>query len=121
MCVPETSFVLPQQHHRATWSPRGPSREHLHYDTDAFLAAISERTHIFFLPNPNNPTGSSVNAEGLERILRALPEHAIAVIDEAYVECGDASDFVSALGLRRLHERTIVLRTFSKAYGLAAR
>ncbi|MET0342557.1 MAG: histidinol-phosphate transaminase [Polyangiales bacterium] len=119
---PEPSFVCYRSSTIATdmVAREVPLRDHVHYDVDAFLGAISARTHLFFLANPNNPTGSHVSAADLERILRALPEHAIAVIDEAYVEFADAPDYASALGLRRLHERTIVLRTFSKAYGLAA-
>lgn len=119
---PDPSFVCYRSSTIATdmTAVEVPLRDHVHYDVDAFLEAITARTHLFFLANPNNPTGSYVNAEGVERILRALPEHAIAVIDEAYVEFADAADYASALGLRRLHERTIVLRTFSKAYGLAA-
>jgi histidinol-phosphate aminotransferase len=97
-----------------------PLRAHVHYDVDAIVAAFRPETRIFFLANPNNPTGAYVGREGLERILKALPERTVAVLDEAYVEFADASDYASALGMRELHERLIVLRTFSKAYGLAA-
>jgi histidinol-phosphate aminotransferase len=94
--------------------------DHVAYDVEALIAALLPDTRLFFLANPNNPTGAYVGRADLERILRALPERTIAVLDEAYVEFPDASDFVSALELRTLHENTIVLRTFSKAYGLAA-
>lgn len=97
-----------------------PLRDHVHYDVDAMIAALRPETRLFFLANPNNPTGAYVGRADLERILRALPERTVAVIDEAYVEFADASDYASALDLRSLHERLIVLRTFSKAYGLAA-
>lgn len=96
-----------------------PLRAHVEYDIDAFLAALRPNTRLFFLANPNNPTGAYVGRAGLEQLLRALPRQTVALIDEAYVEFADAGDFVSALALRELHERLIVLRTFSKAYGLA--
>jgi len=97
-----------------------PLRDHVHYDVDAIIAALTPDTRLFFLANPNNPTGAYVGRGDLERILEALPEQAVAVLDEAYVEFADAADYISALALRSLHERLIVLRTFSKAYGLAA-
>lgn len=97
-----------------------PLRDHLHYDAEALIAAVRPATRIFFLANPNNPTGAYLARHELERVLRALPERTIAVLDEAYVEFADAPDYASALALRGLHERLIVLRTFSKAYGLAA-
>ena len=97
-----------------------PLREHVHYDLDAMIAAVRPDTRLVFLANPNNPTGAYVGRDGLVRLLEALPSRAIAVIDEAYLEFADAPDFASALSLRDVHPRTIVLRTFSKAYGLAA-
>jgi histidinol-phosphate aminotransferase len=97
-----------------------PLRDHVIYDVDAMIAALRPDTRIFFLANPNNPTGAYVGRADLERLLRALPERTVAVLDEAYFEFPDAKDYVSALELRDLHHNTIVLRTFSKAYGLAA-
>ena len=119
---PDPSFVCYRSSTIATdmRAREVPLRAHVHYDVDGMIAAISPSTHLFFLANPNNPTGSYVGGADLERLLTALPAHTIAVIDEAYVEFADAPDFVSALALRRLHARLIVLRTFSKAYGLAA-
>jgi histidinol-phosphate aminotransferase len=96
-----------------------PMIGHVAYDVDALLAAVRPNTQLFFLANPNNPTGCYVGRADVERILRALPERTIAVFDEAYFEFPDAPDYVSALDFRALHENTIVLRTFSKAYGLA--
>jgi histidinol-phosphate aminotransferase len=97
-----------------------PLRDHVAWDVDAMLAAVRPETRLLFLANPNNPTGAHVGRADLERLLRGLPERVVAVIDEAYVEFADAPDYASALGMRGLHERTLVLRTFSKAYGLAA-
>lgn len=97
-----------------------PLRDHLAWDVDAMLAAVRPETKLLFLANPNNPTGAHVGRAELERLLRDLPPRVVVVLDEAYVEFADADDYVSALDLRELRERLIVLRTFSKAYGLAA-
>jgi histidinol-phosphate aminotransferase len=119
---PDPSFVCYRSSTTATAmaATEVPLLGHVKYDVDALIAAVRPDTRLFFLANPNNPTGAYVGRADLERILRALPERTIAVLDEAYVEFPDASDYVSALSLRALHENTIVLRTFSKAYGLAA-
>lgn len=96
-----------------------PMKGHLAWDADALLAAVEPRTKLLFIANPNNPTGAHMGAADLERLLRALPERVIAVLDEAYVEFADAPDFSSALTMRGLRDRLLVLRTFSKAYGIA--
>jgi histidinol-phosphate aminotransferase len=95
-------------------------RDNLSYDVDALLAAVRPNTQLLFLANPNNPTGAYLGKQELSRLLSSLPSNVIAVMDEAYVEFPDAEDYVSSLSLRSLHENMIVLRTFSKAYGLAA-
>jgi histidinol-phosphate aminotransferase len=95
-------------------------RDHVHYDLDAMLAALTPDTKLFYLANPNNPTGAYLGGQALVQLLGALPRETIVVLDEAYVEFADAPDFVSGLSLRERHPRLIVLRTFSKAYGLAA-
>jgi len=97
-----------------------PLREHLYWDLDAMAAKVNERTKLLFVANPNNPTGTHVGRAALEKLLREVPEPVVVVLDEAYVEFADADDYVSAMELRDLRERLIVLRTFSKAYGLAA-
>ena len=96
-----------------------PLRDHLAWDIDAMLDAIRPETRLLYLANPNNPTGAHVGRGELERLLRELPEPVMAVIDEAYFEFPDADDYASALEMRDLRERLIVLRTFSKAYGMA--
>jgi histidinol-phosphate aminotransferase len=95
-------------------------RDNLAWDVDALLAAVRPETRLLFLANPNNPTGAHVSATDLTRLLRELPERVVAVLDEAYVEFADAPDFAEALSMRGVRERLLVLRTFSKAYGLAA-
>lgn len=97
-----------------------PLREHLFWDLGAMRERMNERTKLVFVANPNNPTGAHVGRAELEAFLHDVPESVVVVLDEAYVEFADADDYVSALELRDLRERLIVLRTFSKAYGLAA-
>ena len=96
-----------------------PLREDLHWNVDDLLAAVRPETKLLFVANPNNPTGSYIAKGELERLLRSLPERVLAVVDEAYVEYADAKDFSPATELRDSRERLAILRTFSKAYGLA--
>lgn len=95
-------------------------RDDLYWDTDALLAAVEPRTRLLFVDSPNNPTGTHMPRTDLVRLLEALPAHVVPVIDEAYVHYADAADYVSALSLRERSPNLVVLRTFSKAYGLAA-
>ena len=95
------------------------------YDLDAIAAAIDSDTRIVFIANPNNPTGTMIDAPRLDAFLLKVPEHVIVVLDEAY--CDFATDFAAARGIEYSHsldyvreERNlVVLRTFSKAHGLA--
>jgi histidinol-phosphate aminotransferase len=90
-------------------------------DVDALLGAVGPATRLVFLPNPNNPTGSYVRRPELERVVRELPPQVLLVVDEAYFEYARARpDYPDAMSLLAARPRMIVLRTFSKAYGLAA-
>jgi histidinol-phosphate aminotransferase len=91
----------------------------LTHDLEAMLAAITPRTRLVFVGNPNNPTGTYVNLESLRRFLRAVPPQVIVLIDEAYIEYTTAADFPDCMKLRGEHERLIICRTFSKIHGLA--
>jgi histidinol-phosphate aminotransferase len=97
-----------------------PLRDGLLWDLNAVRAALRPETKLLFLDNPGNPVSTHIASDALRDFLRALPAGVVAVLDEAYFEYADAPDYASALGMRDLHERLIVLRTFSKAYGLAA-
>ena len=89
-------------------------------DLDAMARAITDRTRIVYICNPNNPTGTIVTAREFDRFLKALPDDALLVLDEAYSEMVDSPDFPDGLGLVRQGRRNvIVLHTFSKVYGLA--
>jgi histidinol-phosphate aminotransferase len=97
-----------------------PLDQGVFWNADRMLAAVRPNTKLLFLDNPNNPTSTHLGRSGLSRLLSGLPASMIAVIDEAYVHFADAADYASALELRALSPNLIVLRTFSKAYGLAA-
>jgi histidinol-phosphate aminotransferase len=96
-----------------------PTRD-LTHDLEAMLAAVTPKTRIVFVANPNNPTGTYVGRAAVERFLRQVPPEVIVVMDEAYIQYADAPDFPDSLQLRGLRERLLVLRTFSKIYGMAA-
>src|SRR5258708_12844105 len=83
------------------------------------LAAVTERTRLIFVCNPNNPTSTVVDPDALDRFIQAVPSHVLIAIDEAYVEYIRDGMRPDSLGLVRAHSNVVVLRTFSKAYGLA--
>jgi histidinol-phosphate aminotransferase len=89
------------------------------FDLDAMLAAVTERTRLIFVCNPNNPTSTVVDPDALTRFVEAVPPHILIAIDEAYVEYIRDGMLPDILGLVRSHPNVVVLRTFSKAYGLA--
>ncbi|QCR24806.1 histidinol-phosphate transaminase [Pontibacter sp. SGAir0037] len=90
------------------------------FDVDCILRKVDASTCICFISNPNNPTGTYLTRQGLERLVYELPEHVLLVVDEAYIEYVNAPDFADALSYRNVRQNLIVLRTFSKAYGLAS-
>jgi histidinol-phosphate aminotransferase len=89
------------------------------FDLDAMLAAVTERTRLIFVCNPNNPTSTVVAPDALARFIQAVPSHILIAVDEAYVEYIRDGMVPDSLGLVRAHSNVVVLRTFSKAYGLA--
>jgi histidinol-phosphate aminotransferase len=97
-----------------------PLDDGVYWNVDRLLEAVRSNTKLLFLDNPNNPTSTHLAASELARLLRALPAHVVPVIDEAYVHFADAPDYTSALALRGTAPNLIVLRTFSKVFGLAA-
>ena len=88
-------------------------------DVDGMIAAITPRTKLIFLCNPNNPTGTIVDREGFDRLLAALPETALLVSDEAYYEFADDPAYPQTLPYLPAHPNLVILRTFSKIMGLA--
>ncbi|MGB9797048.1 MAG: histidinol-phosphate transaminase [bacterium] len=88
------------------------------YDVDAIIGAINEKTKVIFIANPNNPTGTFLPTQALEKLLEAA-EGKLVVLDEAYYEFVDDPAFPNSLSFLREGRDVIVLRTFSKVYGLA--
>jgi histidinol-phosphate aminotransferase len=89
------------------------------HDLDAMAAAITPRTRVIFVCNPNNPTGTAVHRAPLEAFLDLVPSDCLVVLDEAYREFNRDPDVPDAVTLYRNRPNVAVLRTFSKAYGLA--
>ena len=87
-------------------------------DLDAMLAAVSPATRLVFIANPNNPTGSMVNAAEMARFRAALPAHVLLVIDAAYAEYVTREDYDSGVALVDATDNTVMTRTFSKVFGL---
>ena len=86
---------------------------------DAMLAAVTSRTKVVIVCSPNNPTGTVVHRGELERFLDRVPAHVLVVLDEAYLEFVTDPESPDALAVWRDRPNVVVLRTFSKAYGLA--
>ncbi|MFF3216347.1 histidinol-phosphate transaminase [Streptomyces sp. NPDC002886] len=89
------------------------------HDLDAMASAITERTRLVFVCNPNNPTGTIVRRAELERFLDRVPPDVLVVLDEAYIEFVRDGDFPDGIEVYRSRPNVCVLRTFSKAFGLA--
>jgi histidinol-phosphate aminotransferase len=95
-----------------------PLRDHAH-NLEAMAAAIGPDTRMVIVCNPNNPTGTLLPADALRSFLRAVPPDAVVVLDEAYVEFVTSPAYEDPVPWLQEHENLIVLRTFSKIYGLA--
>jgi histidinol-phosphate aminotransferase len=90
------------------------------YDVDTILEQVGERTKIVYLCNPNNPTGTMVGRAKIDEYFERVPEHVLTVLDEAYFEYVDDADYPNGIAeYFRPGRRVLVLRTFSKIYGLA--
>ena len=88
-------------------------------DVAAMVGAITERTKVVVIAEPNNPTGTLVGGEALQRLVEETASRCLLVIDEAYVEFARGADQLDAVACARRHPHVVVLRTFSKAHGLA--
>jgi len=95
------------------------------YDLEGILNAVDTNTRIVFIANPNNPTGSFLDAAAIDRFLSQVPQHVIVVLDEAYFDYAQyfaekrGARYSAALDYVRTNRNVVVLRTFSKAHGLA--
>jgi len=95
-----------------------PAVDYAH-DLPAMLAAITNKTRLIFLANPNNPTGTYFTEQALLEFLSAVPKDVICVLDEAYFEYVSKQDYPNSIALLAQYPNLIITRTFSKAYGLA--
>jgi len=90
-----------------------------HYDLDGMKKAITDKTRIIFLGNPDNPAGTYLKQKDVEGFLKGVPPDVLVFMDEAYYEYVNASDYVDSIKLLNKYKNLIVTRTFSKMYGLA--
>ncbi|MDR2869448.1 MAG: histidinol-phosphate transaminase [Deferribacteraceae bacterium] len=98
------------------WIPTGARFE---VDLERLLAAINAKTRVVFLANPNNPTGTYIPENDLRAFVKRVPEETIIVMDEAYIEFADATDIPNTVHWYKEQPNMVMMRTFSKAYGLA--
>lgn len=89
-------------------------------NVDNILAAVTDRTRIIFLANPNNPTGTYLAAREVERLWRNIPDNVLLVLDSAYAEFVEEDDYQAGIELVQKSTNVLMTRTFSKLYGLAA-
>jgi len=122
----ERSFIVYAMAVHATGAQliEAPMRED-GFDLDAILAAINEDTRLVFLANPNNPTGTMLEATAVDKFIAQVPGHVVVVLDEAYYEFARhfavlrKVEYSGSLNYLRQGASVVVLRTFSKAHGLA--
>lgn len=101
-------------------TPVAAPETNLTSDVDALLAACTDKTRLIYLANPNNPTGTRLNSQEIERLAAGIPDHALLVLDAAYAEYVDADDYDGGASLVARRPNVAMTRTFSKIYGLAA-
>ena len=96
-----------------------PLTDKLEIDLDAMKNAITDRTKMMIICNPNNPTGTALKKEALKNFIREIPPNIIILLDEAYIEFSDEGLQGSLYPLIKEYRNLVVLRTFSKLYGIA--
>ena len=89
------------------------------HDLEAMLLAVTEKTRLVFIANPNNPTGTLLSQASLERFISGLPDTCVCVLDEAYFEFVSRVEPIDSIAWLKDHPNLLITRTFSKAYGLA--
>ena len=116
---PSFPSYLIYAHKQGATSVTVPLTEH-RYDLDALLGAVTERTKLVYICHPNNPTGTMNTTDELDAYFERVPEHVLTVVDQAYFEYIDRPDYPDAVErYLKAGRRVVVLRTFSKIYGLA--
>lgn len=95
-----------------------PMKNHTH-DLKAMAAAIKKNTKLIFIANPNNPTGTMVKKKEVEEFFKRIPDHILVIMDEAYYEYISDPEYPDSFKIYREKDNILILRTFSKIYGLA--
>ena len=96
-----------------------PLTDRYEHDLDAMAAAVTDQTRLMLVCNPNNPTGTHISSDAVAQLLERVPDRVLVILDEAYIEFQTAEDPDASLELLRRFSNLVILRTFSKAYGLA--
>ncbi len=99
--------------------PEKQTNHGLSLDVDAMLAAVTPKTRLVYVANPNNPTGTYLNRDEMARLHAGLPDHVLLVIDAAYAEYVTAKDYEAGVEMAARFPNVVMTRTFSKLYGLA--
>jgi histidinol-phosphate aminotransferase len=117
----EYGFLMyPISAQRVGAKPVSAKEENLKTNINSILSAISEKTKIIFIANPNNPTGSYLNKNEINQLIEKTPKNIAIVIDNAYQEFVDCDDYPNAIDLVNQNNNVIMTRTFSKIFGLAS-
>ncbi len=111
---------IPNYAHAADAIPVAASDRAFRADVGAILEAVSPRTRMVMLANPDNPTGTHLSGEEVRALHRALPSNVLLVLDSAYLEYADAPDFEDPAALIHDSQNVVMTRTFSKVFGLAS-
>jgi histidinol-phosphate aminotransferase len=116
----ESSFVVYYQLAEMLNMPiiRTPMKEY-GFDPDAMASRVTTNTRLIVIANPNNPTGTILRRRELDTFMKAVPDHALVILDEAYFEYVDDPDYPDSLEYMRDGRPVLILRTFSKVFGLA--
>ena len=101
-------------------TPVAAPEKDMRTDVQAMLAAVTPKTKVVLVANPNNPTGSYLNRAEMQKLRDGLPSDVLLVVDAAYAEFVDAPDYEDGSSLVAAGNNTVMLRTFSKIHGLAA-
>jgi histidinol-phosphate/aromatic aminotransferase/cobyric acid decarboxylase-like protein len=96
-----------------------PLKDDLTIDLDAMAAAVTDDVSMVYICNPNNPTGHTLDGDALRDFCRSVGRRAVVMVDEAYNELTDRPDYTSMIDLVREGENVVVMRTFSKLFGMA--
>ena len=113
-------LVFPQATRIAGGVPVVAPDDGLTVSVDAVLKCLTPKTKLVFVANPNNPTGTMVGRAEIERLIAGTPGNVLVVLDSAYAEFIDDAEYTTGADLVEKHENVVMLRTFSKIYGLAA-